>query len=219
MRFWLILFLCIGFTQVNAQCRTFRLNDKRDTLNCTDYNDKKQGKWVVHIDEIRGEPGYEEEGEFKDDKKEGLWRRYNLMGDFIAVESFKWGYKNGVSQYFNINGLEHEESWRAINPIYPYDTVFVPSVIDPDKYEMKVVKVDATAVKEGNWRYYDPVSGTLLRTETYFLDKLQDRKVDASADGKKNNAPQASKPKEVLKFERQISRKRKFTIRDGAVKY
>ena len=223
MRWILSLLIVIVTTNSFAQCATFRRNAAGDTLDCTDLNGKKQGKWVVKVEALRGEPGYEEEGEFKDDKREGPWRRYNAIGDFLALENYRYGFKDGESQYFNIYGLEHTEFWHATDPLYPYDTVFVPNVNDPDKYEMKVVKVEATTVKHGNWRYYDAESGKLIKTESYLFDKLQDVKADASAGGQKIGGSEATavggKPKEVIKFEKKIEKKKKVVIRDGTVQY
>ena len=97
-----------------------------DTLNCVDRQDRKQGKWVNHVDEVRGEPGYEEEGEYKNNRKEGPWRIYTLQGDLLGVEYYKWGNKDGVCQYFAPSGaLLKEESWRALNPDKASDTLQV----------------------------------------------------------------------------------------------
>ena len=203
-----------------GQCKTYRLSGQGDTLNCIDMKDKKQGKWVIHLDNVHGEPGFEEEGEFKDDKREGMWRKYNLMGDFIAIENYRYGYKDGLSQYYDMFGLEHEEFWHSINPIYPFDTVYVPNVNDPDKYEMKIVKVEASTVKHGNWRYYDSQTGNLLKTESYLFDKLQELKVEQESGKGSGDESQLlnGKPKEVLEFERKIANKRRIRIRDGDVK-
>jgi hypothetical protein len=222
MRWIICLLILFLSTKGIAQCATFRLNAQKDTLDCTDVNGKKQGKWVVKVEEIRGEPGYEEEGEFKDDKKEGPWRKYNLIGDFIALENYRWGFKDGESQYFNIYGLEHTEFWHATNPIYPYDTVYVPNVNNPDLYEMKVVKVSASTVKHGTWKYYDPETGRLIKTESYLFDKLQDTQVTGGGNPQGGNNPSAAtggKPKEVTQFEKKIMKKKKVVIRDGAVQY
>lgn len=224
MRFILFLSILIISTNCMAQCVTFRLNPKGDTLNCTDANNKKQGKWVVRVESLRGEPGYDDEGEFENSRRTGPWRRYNLTGDLIAVENYRWGNKDGLSQYFNIYGLEHEEFWHATNPLYPYDTVFVPNVNDPDKYEMKVVKVEATTVKHGNWRYYNAESGNLVKTESYLFDKLQEVKAGNNPTAsqiteKRDAAFTNGKPKEVVQFEKKIMKKKKIVIRDGRVQY
>ena len=130
MRWILILTVLISLSSY-SQCKNYIIGIKGDTLNCVDQTDLKQGKWVVRYDEVRGEPGYEEEGQYIDGKKEGIWRKYNLQGDLLAIESFKWNFKNGISQYFTPNGeLIREESWRAVDPLNPYDTV---EVADWDK--------------------------------------------------------------------------------------
>ncbi len=157
-----------------AQCKVYKIGLKGDTLNCTDMQDRKQGKWVVHVDAMRGNPGYETEGEFKDDKKTGCWRSYSLQGDLVAIENFRWGNKDGVCDYYTLNGLEHEESWKAIDPKNPYDTVKVYDINDPGKYVYKQVKVEATSVKQGTWTYYDDEKRTVIKKEDYVLDQIVD---------------------------------------------
>ena len=108
MRFFFFILLFTAL-QSHAQCVTYRLTDNGDTLNCKDKDAFKQGRWSIHVNEVRGEPGYEEEGLFKNDRREGKWRRFNLMGDLVAIENYRWGFKDGYQQYFVMNSLEHEE--------------------------------------------------------------------------------------------------------------
>ena len=137
MKWLLILFLFIS-TAVSAQkWKSYRLTSNNDTINCIDYNDLKQGKWSVKVDGLRGEPGYEEEGIYKDGKKEGVWRAYTQMGDLYAVERYRWGNKDGRSEYYTLAGLVREESWKAVNPENPYDTVDVYDPYDPTRYSVK----------------------------------------------------------------------------------
>ena len=119
---------------------------------------------------LRGEPGYDEEGVYNDGKKEGVWRMYTLMGDLFAIEKYRWGHKDGVSQYFNIAGITREESWKAVNPANPYDTVDVPDVYDGGKVYRKVVKIEGSTVKHGSWKYYN--EGLFTKTEKYFLTSV-----------------------------------------------
>ena len=65
----LLLFVLNG----SAQYKDYSLSPKGDTLNATDHKGLKQGKWVISVGELRGEPGYDEEGFYKDDKKTGAW--------------------------------------------------------------------------------------------------------------------------------------------------
>ena len=224
---WFILSLLFISTSSMAQWKSYRLvHDGKDTINCIDNNDFKQGRWVVKVDAKRGEPGYEEEGIFKDGKKEGTWRAYTEMGDLFATERFRWGNKDGKSQYFDIAGLKREESWKAVNPENPYDTVDVFDVNDPFKVDRKVVKIEGTAVKHGSWKFFESGSGSIIKTENYFLGKLEDPNkknlpvTGAAAPADTNSTdtttaktPQKIKPKQVMDFEKKRGKK---VVRDGS---
>ena len=225
MKWIFTFFILIGYT-ANAQWKSYRLtNNDRDTINCIDDKDLKQGKWVIKVESLRGEPGYDEEGIYKDGKKEGTWRCYSSMGDLYAVERFRWGNKNGKSQYFNISGLVREESWKAVNPENPYDTVDVYDPLDPLKVEQKLVKMEGSAVKHGDWKFYESTSGTLIKKESYILGKLEVPKLAAAqssesgpiniANIKPEEPPKKAKPKEVLEFEKKTGRK-KAKVMDGS---
>ena len=113
MRFFLISFLLISLNS-HAQWKNYIISVKGDTLNRVDQKGQKQGPWVIHVDALRGEQGYDEQGYFVDDKKDGLWVRFSLMGDKIAEENYRWGSLDGKARYYTRNGgLEREESWRS----------------------------------------------------------------------------------------------------------
>jgi antitoxin component YwqK of YwqJK toxin-antitoxin module len=179
----------------------------------------KQGKWINKYPKLRGEPGYDEEGEYKNDRKEGMWRTYNLMGDLLAQENFKWGNKNGKCYYFTLAGLEHEESWRAVNPDKGFDTIDVQDLKDPNKYEKVIVQTDGTSLKHGVWKYYIPGTGNVVETQEYFMNKLknpEDELNNLFKDSKlaptikKDTIPSSpQKPKEVLEFEKKNPKKTK----------
>lgn len=222
MRFLLLPLLIFFSLCARGQYKSYRLGDNGDTLNKTDLKGLKQGKWTLHVNPLRGEPGYEEEGVFLNDRKEGTWRRFNLMGDLLAVENYKWGNKNGICRYFTLSGPEHDESWRAINPDKGFDTIEVRDPVSPDKYEKVVVKNDGNSKRHGTWRYYYPPTGMLLKVENYFLDNLVEPGADdpaknltkAGADSTKAKPAEKPKPKEVLEFEKKTSGKKK-ALRDG----
>ncbi|QGW28169.1 hypothetical protein [Phnomibacter ginsenosidimutans] len=109
LNFLLVLAMLCGPEWLMAQCKTFKLSDRGDTLNCVDTRNRKQGPWLVQVPEMRGNPGYEEEGSYVDDKKEGIWRRYTMEGDLVAVEAYHWGMLHGKSSYYSVLGLEREE--------------------------------------------------------------------------------------------------------------
>jgi hypothetical protein len=199
-----------------AQWVSYEISPKGDTLNCVDKENLKQGRWVVKVSELRGEPGYEEEGIFKDDKKEGVWRKYNLTGDLMAIENFKWGNRDGKQQYFTMLGdLLREESWRAINPDNPYDTVDVPDLYDPNKIETKVIKHESNAVKHGTWKFYDPATGLIVKTEKFFFGKPDNGNAKTTTEEVATESKPVNKPKEVVEYEKKNSGKKKVKVRDG----
>jgi len=217
MRYFILNLLLVCFalpalSQQHCDCKSFRFSSKGDTLNCVDMNGKKQGKWLIHYDELRGEPGFEEEGEFKDEKKEGPWRIYSLDGELIATENYRWGFKDGIQQYFNHGIVEREESWRAMDPEKKYDTIDVPDLYDQYKSERKIIKIDSYTVKHGVWKYYRPGSETLLRTETYVFDKLiipqENTQPNAtSMSDTTNRKPPVALPKQITDYKKKNATK------------
>jgi antitoxin component YwqK of YwqJK toxin-antitoxin module len=189
---------------------------KGDTLNGIDNKSLKQGKWINRYDEVRGEPGFEEEGEYKNNRKEGVWRLYNLDGDLIGLETYKWGNKDGQCQYFDKGGaLIREEGWRAMNPDKAYDTIEVEDIEHLDHFKTVIVKNTGVAIKHGDWKYYDPATGFIQRTETYTLGKLEHPQASAP-DSAATASKLLVKPKEVQDFEKKNAGKKKIKIRDGA---
>lgn len=209
-----LLFIAIQFCYTaSAQYKTYTLSIHGDTLNAIDKKGLKQGKWVLHFDALRGEPGYEEEGIFINDKKEGLWRRYSLQSDLIAVENYKYGGKDGLCQYYTPFGeLIREENWRAYNPDAPYDTIAVYGTGSNEIISYKIVKAEQYSVKDGNWTYYDPSTGTIIKTEKYDRGHLlQQPKTELVTEEPKKVA----KPAEVLEYEKKNSGKKRVRVRDG----
>lgn len=227
MRF---IFFCFFLLSLGAQAqwKSFVIGVKGDTLNRVDQQGRKQGPWVVQVPALRGERGYEEDGYFVNDKKEGRWVRYSPEGDKLAVENFRWGQKDGRCEYYNnVEDLLRVESWRAIDPKNPYDTIPVTDPKNPNKIlRFEVVKVESPSVKHGSWRYYDPATGRVEKTEKWVLDKLKTDEEEAealattegtapTATANKEEKKKVSKPKEVLEFEKKNAGKKKVKVRDG----
>ena len=206
------------------QWKSYVISVKGDTINCVDQKDRKQGKWVVRTEELRGEPGFEEEGIFENDKREGVWRKYNMSGDLIALNNYKWGYKDGKQQYFtNLGDLEREESWFAADPEHPIDTVEVPDLYNPGKIETKIIKHEIAEVRHGTWKYYEPSTGFITKTERYFYGQLEkdllgngNKATTTSSTNTQTTNPNTKKPKEVLDWEKKNAGKKKIKYKDGS---
>ncbi|MFM9909683.1 MAG: toxin-antitoxin system YwqK family antitoxin [Chitinophagaceae bacterium] len=209
--FFLLLISVNGF----SQWKDYILNANGDTLNRLDMKGRKQGPWTHRYESVRGEPGYEEEGWYKYDRKEGEWRLFSLSGDIVGVENYKWGLKDGVCKYFTIHGdLRLEQEWKALNPDKEYDTI---DVEDPDKldtYRQVIIKNEGAAIKHGQWKYYDPETGVVIRTELYTLGKLESNPTATATP--KGEKKVIAKPKEVLDFEKKNSGKKKVKVKDGS---
>ena len=209
------LCLTLLFTNSFSQYKEYKISIKKDTLNAIDYNNLKQGKWVISVPEIRGEPGYEEEGIFKDGKKEGIWRRYSLNSDLIAIENYRFGGKDGVQKYFtNLGDPLREESWRAYNPDAPYDTIAVYGTGSNEIISYKIVKAEQYSVKDGEWKFYDPSTGRVLKTELFDRGHPQSKPDPTQLVTDDKPKPKV-KPQEVLDFEKKNSGKKKVKLREG----
>jgi hypothetical protein len=219
MRF---IFLISLFFTINGygQLKSYIIGAKGDTLNAIDAKGMKQGKWLIHVSGLRGEPGYEEEGLYVKDRREGPWRRYTLIGDLVAIENYKWGNKDGKSMYFNgLGELLREENWKALNPDKLYDTLDIEDIDKPDHYRKVIVKNEGAGIRHGHWTYYDPVTKFITKEEDYVLGALEGKKKDGAVVSSTPTEKKAAKPKEVLDFEKQNAGKKKIKVRDGSTGY
>ena len=115
------------------------------------------------------------------------------------------------------------------------DTVDVYDLNDPDKLiDQVIVKVEGQTNRHGVWTYYDPMWGTIVKTERYFLNKLQSgsengsvagddeiRPIDVSSGTTKGKSDTTgkktlAKPQAVLDYEKKNSGKKKVRTRDGS---
>ncbi len=212
LQVFLLCFLING----KAQLKDFTLTEKGDTINGFNKNGEKEGKWVIRVDEIRGEPGYEEEGVFKKGKKEGVWRLYNLTGDLIAVEQYQFGGKHGLQQYYTYLGdLVREEQWRGHNPDQPYDTIAIYGTGSNEIVDYKVVKAEQYSVRHGEWKYYEPGSGRVIKTEQYDHNRLiQPGGVPAAPVAKAEQPKKPAKTPEMEAWDKK-NKGKKRAVRDG----
>jgi hypothetical protein len=213
----IILLMFVLLINTKAQYKDFSLSPSGDTLNIMDAKGLKQGKWLNTIPEVRGEPGYEEEGYYKNNEKTGPWRKYNTTGDIIAVENYKHGGKDGVQEYFNFLGnLQRHEEWKGYNPDSPYDTIPVYGQGNNEIINYKIVKANQYSVEHGEWKYFE--GGRLTKVENYDRGQLlkdvakQAPVATAAADKPKEKV----KTKEIMEYEKKYSKKKRAQMeRDG----
>ena len=227
-KYFLVILLVFVSTLSFGQWKTFIISPRGDTLNRVDQQGRKQGPWVNQVPELRGEQGYDEQGYYIDDKKDGLWKRFALTGDKIAEETFRWGALDGKARYYNRTGaLIRVETWRAVDPNKTMDTVDVLDVQDPSKViDRVIVKLEGQTMKHGQWIYYDPEWGNVEKVENYFMDKLRtDDETAASGEDdelkpidvtKKKEEAEKKKPQAILDYEKKNSGKKKVRVRDGS---
>lgn len=216
-QFTLIAMLLLFFAgKTFAQYKEFKISAKGDTINVITQKGVKHGKWVIRVPELRGEPGYDEEGLFKNGAREGLWRRYSLEGDIIAVENYKRGGKHGLQQYYTpVGELILEENWRGYDPDAPYDTIAVYGTESNEVIEFKIVKAEQYSVKQGEWKYYEPSTGRLIKTEHWERNTLVNpnapKPVMAAATTDKKKV---EKTAQMIEWEKK-NKGKKNAIRDG----
>jgi hypothetical protein len=213
------IFVLIGLGSAKAQYKSFSLTQDGDTVNVTDKKNLKQGKWIISVGEVRGEPGYDEEGVYKSDKKEGVWRKYSAQGDLLSIENYRYGGKDGIQQYFSFVGqLLKEEEWHSYNPDAPYDTIPIYGADNNQILEYKIVKAQQYSVPHGTWKYYDAETGRVTKVDKYdrgmLLKDEPDEKPVVTADADKKPAAttkpkEKAKPAEVLEYEKKYSKKKR----------
>ncbi len=219
----LVFLYFVPYLHAQAQYKSFKISAKGDTINKIDKKGLKQGKFVLRTEELRGEPGFEEEGVYKNDTKEGIWRRYNLLGDPTGFETYLHGGKDGLQQYYSPLGeLLREENWRGYNPEAPYDTIAIYGTGSNEIVDYKIVKAEQYSTKQGMWRYYEPVTGRLLKTEEWDRNNLllpnAPKKELGSGNSLKGIKKEVAKTPEMLEWEKK-NKGKKNVVRSGQTGY
>lgn len=222
LRSGIFLMLLVAGFSANAQSKykSFKISAKGDTINRVDQKNYKQGKWVIRTEELRGEPGFEEEGVYKDNMKEGIWRRYTLMGDPIGFETFLHNGKDGPQQYYSpLGDLLREETWKGYNPDSPYDTIAIYGTGSNEIIDYKIVKAEQYSVKHGPWKYYEPVTGKLIKSEEWFRNTLVQpdapkQAINAGSGRLAGVKKEVAKTPEMLEWEKK-NKGKKNVIRNG----
>lgn len=105
--FSIILALCIV---LGLQAQTSKVHNG-ETINVTDANKKKQGKWVI-FDKAGKKT---DEGNYKDNKKEGIWKGYYTSGKIKHEITYVGNRPNGPAKFYYEDGVISEQGIWKIN--------------------------------------------------------------------------------------------------------
>jgi hypothetical protein len=145
-----------------------------DTINVTDNHNLKQGKWVITTGGAFDEPTQTLMGIYINGKKFGHWKSYE-MGALVSDENYYNNCLDGTSSYYENGGLLGIASYFASHSLQERDTIVVKNPVT-DEERIMVVKTDNTSYRDGEWRYYNPITGKLKKVELYVLDELVQEK-------------------------------------------
>lgn len=85
---------------------------KGDTINYTDFEGKKQGKWIYFDTNNYGK--IIKEGIYVNNKKEGIWKSYYKNGNLKASITYKNNRQNGYAKIYYKNRIVSEEGiWKG----------------------------------------------------------------------------------------------------------
>ena len=105
-----ILFFLL-FVYSNLFSQTFQLYNG-DTINYTDVNDLKQGKWIFFNENYQN--SIIQQGEYVDNKKEKIWDSYYSNGTLKSSVTFRNNSHYGYTKFYNEKGILIEEGeWRG----------------------------------------------------------------------------------------------------------
>lgn len=155
--------LLTGVFNTSAQTKT--------EINQTDEMGKPHGFWYIYTPAGRGEAAESSFGNYVHGAKTGLWYINDGKGDITSIETFKYNVRDGEAKYFDNGQLTCVGHYRGLNPKVALDTV---NIIDPITGDEKLVSVptERGSVRHGSWRFYDELSGRLIREEQYQVDEL-----------------------------------------------
>ncbi len=149
---------------------TFAQNES-EAINRRDADGKAHGIWYSETKAIRGEPAQRSFGRYDHGMKMGMWYLSDEMGNITAIENYKYNVLDGEVKYFEKGRLTCIGHYRGLNPKVAIDTFYVEHPETGLEY-MVAVPTERGTVRHGLWRFYDELSGRLIREEQYQIDEL-----------------------------------------------
>ncbi|MDI9319978.1 MAG: hypothetical protein QM530_05815 [Phycisphaerales bacterium] len=164
--FILFYLIFISYTAAFAQTHAAAKD-----VNQYDGNGKAHGLWYTFTAANKGEPAEAVLGTYDHGNKTGVWYVSDGIGNMNSIETFKHNVRDGEAKYFENGQLACVGYYRGLNPKVAFDTVLI---MDPITKDEKLVSVptERGSVRHGRWRFYDGLSGRLIREEEYQIDEL-----------------------------------------------
>lgn len=140
--------------------QTFELNGK-DTINLTDANGKRQGKWIV-TNKLLNRPCYTpeqkvEEGVYADGRKTGIWTEYYCNNNMKSKITFENNRPNGYAIMYHENGKIKEEGlWKNNRWVGDYKLYYENGQVQQS------FKFNNTGKREGDQKYFYDNGQTMI---------------------------------------------------------
>lgn len=145
--------------------------EERIPVNQLDVQGKRNGKWWISQPAVKGDPAVTEFGSYDHGRRYGVWYKLDENGDLLSIETYRNDWLDGEAKYFEKGALYCVGHYRGLNTNQRYDTIVVMNPITHDEY-YKAIETDRGSVRHGIWRYFDPLSGYLVKEEEYQVDEL-----------------------------------------------
>ena len=149
----LYIFFAFYVAFVNAQSFEIHPFNKKDTINRTDNEGKKQGKWIL-LGKSKFESCYPqnaivEEGFYIDNKKTGIWKDYHCNGNLRTKITYQNGRPEGpVSKYHENGKLKEEGIWKLNKWVGEYKLYY------SNGQTQQEFNFNANGKREGKQRYF-----------------------------------------------------------------
>jgi hypothetical protein len=123
----IIITILIAFSSFVSIAQEYEMTG-RDTINMTDANGKKQGKWILRA---MHKPGKctnihqtLEEGMYKDNKRLGVWKEYHCNGKLKSSITYVNGHPEGpTTMYYDNGSVKEDGTWKQNRWVGAYKSV------------------------------------------------------------------------------------------------
>lgn len=155
-----VLLILIAVSEL-AVAQTFELLNDKDTINRTDVNGKRQGKWIVY-NRLVNKPCYTaeqkvEEGVYAEGKKTGLWTEYYCNNNMKSKITFENNRPSGYAIMYHENGKIKEEGlWKNNRWVGDYKLYYENGQVQQS------FKFNTTGKREGEQKYFYENGQTMI---------------------------------------------------------